>query len=189
MLFFFHPDYYCRLFILLVPLIFFSCENDMSTVRKIASKKAAEVEVGKDIDAFYSDFGKMKARLIAPVMNHVVDPKNPYSEMPAGLHLIFFSDSLKGQTDLTSGYGISYDKSDQMIARNNVVVINIAGEKLETEELIWNQKTEKISSEKFVKITTRDEIIFGDGFESNEDLSNYKIKKIRGTLKVTDEQL
>ncbi len=109
--------------------------------------------------------------------------------MPSGLHLQFYSDSMKVQSDLTAGYGISYDKSDQMIARNNVVVNNIYGEKLETEELIWDQNTEKISSEKFVKITTRDEIIFGDGFESNDDLSNYKIKKIRGTLQVTGDQL
>lgn len=165
------------------------CENDMATVRRISTKQEAEIEVGKNIDAFYSDFGRVKAQLSAPVMNHVIDPKNPYSEMPSGLHLQFYSDSMKVQSDLTAGYGISYDKSDQMIARNNVVVNNIYGEKLETEELIWDQNTEKISSEKFVKITTRDEIIFGDGFESNDDLSNYKIKKIRGTLQVTGDQL
>jgi LPS export ABC transporter protein LptC len=161
----------------------------MSMVKKISSKKEAAMESGKDVQAIYSDFGKVKAQLTAPVMNHIDDIKNPYTELPAGLHLIFFSDSLKPQSDLTAGYGISYDKSDQMIARNNVVVTNIAGDRLESEELIWDQKTQKISSEKFVKITTKDEIIFGDGFESNDDLSNYKIKKIRGTLHVNSEEL
>jgi LPS export ABC transporter protein LptC len=161
----------------------------MSTVKKITSQKAAEIETGKEVEAFYSDFGKVKAHLQAPVMNHVDDAKNPYTELPSGLHLTFFADSLKSQSELTAGYGISYDKSDQMIARNNVVVTNIYGERLESEELVWDQKTEKISSEKFVKITTRDEVIFGDGFESNDDLSNYKIKKIRGTISVSADQL
>jgi len=142
------------------------------------------MEAGKDVVAYYSDWGKVKAQLQAPVMNHVTDPKNSYTELPAGLKLDFFNPQLQVQSSLTAGYGISYDKSDQMIARNNVVVININGEKLETEELVWDQKTEKISSEKFVKITTKDEIIFGDGFESNQDISNYKIKKIRGTMQL-----
>jgi LPS export ABC transporter protein LptC len=161
----------------------------MSIVKKIASPTEASRETGKDVVALYSDFGKVKAKLIAPVMNHVDEEKGPYTELPAGLTLYFYTDSLTVQSELTAGYGISYDKSDEMVARNNVVVTNIYGDKLESEELVWNQKTEKISSEKFVKITTKDEIIFGDGFESNDDLSNYKIKKIRGTLQVHDDQL
>ena len=160
----------------------------MSRVKKIASQKDASVETGHDVEALYSDFGKVRAKLTAPVMNHVDDAKNPYTELPSGLNLLFYADSLHVQSTLTAGYGISYDKSDEMIARNNVVVTNIYGEKLETEELVWNQKTEKISSDKFVKITTKDEIIFGDGFESNEDISDYKIKKIRGTLQVSGDK-
>jgi len=170
-------------------LLFSSCENDMSIVKKIASPTEASKETGKDVVALYSDFGKVKAKLIAPVMNHVDDEKNPYTELPSGLTLFFYTDSLKVQSQLTAGYGISYDKSDEMLARNNVVVTNIFGDKLESDELVWNQRTEKISSDKYVTITTKDEIIFGDGFESNDDLSNYKIKKIRGTLQVHDEQL
>jgi len=145
-------------------------------------------ESGKDVEAYYSDWGKVKAKLNAPVMNHVNDPKNPYTELPSGLKLIFFGPELQKQSELTAGYGISYDHTDQMIARNNVVVININGEKLETEELLWDQKTQKISSEKFVKITTKDEVIFGDGFESNQDISNYKIKKIRGTMQLNQSE-
>lgn len=172
------------LFLIAFITLMSSCENDMSTVKKIASQKEAAVETGTDVEALYSDFGEVKARLTAPVMNHVDDAKNPYTELPVGLNLVFYADSLHVQSHLTAGYGISYDKSDEMIARNNVVVTNIYGEKLETEELVWNQKTEKISSDKFVKITMKDEIIFGDGFVSNEDISDYKIKKIRGTIKV-----
>jgi lipopolysaccharide assembly outer membrane protein LptD (OstA) len=73
-----------------------------------------------------------------------------------------------------------------MIARNNVEVINIKGEKLNSEELIWNNKNKKIYTEKFVTIQTKDEIIYGDGLEANEDLTNYKIKKIRGTIQVKE---
>jgi len=170
-------------------LVFGSCENDMTLVKKITSPKDAVKETGKEVDALYSDFGRVKARLIAPVMLHLDDAKNPYTEFPSGLTLNFFTDSMEVESKLTAGYGISYDKSDQMIARNNVVVTNMKQEKLESEELIWDQKTQKISSDKFVKITTEDEIIFGDGFESNQDLSNYKIRKIRGTIRLKEESI
>lgn len=171
--------------VLIISLLY-SCENDLSTINKITSQKDALKETGKEVQALYSDLGKVKAQLLAPVMNHMDDPKNPYTELPSGLLLYFYDDSLQIQSKLSAGYGISYDNSDEMIARNNVVVISENGDKLESEELIWSQKTEKIRSDKFVKITTDDEIIYGDGFESNDDLTNYVIKKIRGTFKLKD---
>ena len=148
----------------------------------------ATSESGSDIEVLYSDLGRVKAMLTTPTMLRF-HTKDPYTEMPDGLKIVFYDDSLKEESRLTAGYGISYDKSDQMIARNNVEAINEYGDKLNTEELIWNQKTQKISSEKFVKITTKDEIIFGDGFESNQDITNYKIKKIRGTIRLKDNDI
>jgi hypothetical protein len=39
-------------------------------------------------------------------------------------------------------------------------------------------------TDKFVKITTDGEQLFGEGMEAQEDFTNYKIKKLRGTVKV-----
>ena len=64
----------------------------------------------------------------------------------------------------------------------DVKVYNISGDLLETEHLIWNEKTEKIYTEEFVKITTKDEVIYGEGLESNQYFSQYTIKKIKGTI-------
>jgi LPS export ABC transporter protein LptC len=69
-------------------------------------------------------------------------------------------------------------------AKKNVVVINEKNEKLNTEHLIWNEKTKKIYSDEFVKITTPDEIIYGTGFEADQDFSRYKIMNIKGTITV-----
>lgn len=160
----------------------------MATVNKITSQKEVSAEAGKDIEVLYSDLGRVKSKLTAPTMLRF-HTKEPYTELPDGLKIVFYDENQKVESQLTAGYGISYDKSDQMIARNNVEAINVYGDKLNTEELLWNQKTQKISSEKFVKITTKDEIIFGDGFESNQDLTNYKIKKIRGTIRLKDNPI
>src|SRR5215831_1850104 len=159
-----------RSFLLLIPILLLclvsACENDRAVVKKIASQKEASAETGKDVEVLYSNLGKIKAKMDAPTLNryHV---KEPYTEMPDGIKLSFFDPNGNVNSHLTADYGISYDKSGQMIARNNVEAINIYGDKLNTEELVWNQNTQKISSDKAVTITTKDEIIFGDGFESD----------------------
>lgn len=165
-----------------------SCETDIATVNKLTGQYEASSETGKDIEVIYSNQGIVKAKLTAPVMLRY-RTKEPYTELPDGLKILFYDVQGQVESQLTAGYGVSYEKSDEMMVKNNVEAISVKGDKLNTEELTWNQKTQKISSDKFVKITTRDEIIFGDGFESNQDLTNYKIKKIRGTIRLKEPVL
>jgi lipopolysaccharide assembly outer membrane protein LptD (OstA) len=76
-----------------------------------------------------------------------------------------------------------------MKAVGNVFLVNSKGEQLNAEELIWDQNKKKIYSDKFVKVTTEDEIMFGNGFESNEDFSEYKVKKLTGQLKIDKDEI
>ena len=69
-----------------------------------------------------------------------------------------------------------------MIVRKNVVVINEKGNQLNTEHLVWDEKQQKLLSNEFVKITTPDEIMYGTGFEANQDFSKYRIFNIKGTI-------
>lgn len=160
----------------------------MTEIKKISSPDEATIEIGKKIELLYSNEGKVRARLIAPeLLRHRI--KIPFTEMPNGLKMYFYNDSMVSESKLTARYGITYEKSNEMIVRDSVIVINLKGEKLETEELIWNEQTQKITSTKFVKIQTSDEIIYGDGLEANSDLTNYKIKKIRGTIRLKNNPL
>ena len=40
-----------------------------------------------------------------------------------------------------------------------------------------------------MKFTTKDEIIYGDGFEANQDLSDYTMNHIKGIISVENEGL
>ena len=75
-----------------------------------------------------------------------------------------------------------------MIAKRNVEVVNIDGDTLKTEELIWDQKKKKIYSNTFVEIRTKSEIIYGEGLEADETFSNYTIKKITGTIQIDEDE-
>lgn len=171
----------------LVISIFCSCENDMSTVDLITKKTNLPVETATGIEVLYSDSAKIKAKLNAPIMNHYTTPK-PYVEMPNGIDLKFYDDSLNVISTLTSNYAINRESEDIMEARNNVVVVNKKGEKLNTEHLIWDQKAKKIYSNEFTKITTPDEILLGNRFEANEDFTNYKISQVKGNFNIKKEK-
>lgn len=74
-----------------------------------------------------------------------------------------------------------------MEAKDNVVVINDKGERLNTEHLVWDKKTGKITSDVFVEITTENEVIMGEGLVSNQSFTEYKILKTRGIINIDND--
>lgn len=175
------------LFFIAMTIVFTSCENDMKTVDKLTAQKDANIETGTDIEILYSDLGIVKARLLAPTVKHYKSVREPFTEMPDGIKLFFYNDSLKENSRLTADYGMIREKSNEMMARGSVEINSINGEKLNTEELIWNDKTKRITSTKSFKFTRKDEILYGKGFTSDPDLTNYKIATPTGTVKLKDD--
>ncbi len=162
------------------------CENDLEKVKLYSKGDKIPQESAKSIKILYSDSARVKVEITAPVLNRF-ESENPYIEMPKGLRTIFYNEKMEVNSRLDAKYGIRYEKEQRMEARKNVVVINEKGDKLETEHLIWDERTEKLLSDEFVKITTKDEIIFGNGFEANQDFSKYKIFNIKGTISLNNE--
>lgn len=176
-----------KIILVLFVLFFTSCENDLDKVNQVTAKNTDPVEQGTNVEILYSDSAKMRVKVNAAELKRFVTPK-PLVEMPKGVHVQFYDDSLNVTSTLTSKYAIRKESEQIMEAKNDVVVVNSKGEKLNTEHLIWDEKTRKIYSKEFVKITTEDEIIFGNGFESNEDFSKYKIFNIKGTITINKDE-
>ena len=138
----------------------------------------------------YSDSGKVKIILKAPVLEKYKNQgEAPYDLLPEGL-VIEFIDSLGNvEAKVMSKYAIHYPKKELLILSNDVQIFNIEGDKLNSEYMTWDAKSKKIKSDDFVKITTADEIIYGDGFEANQDFTNYKINHIKGIIAIEDESV
>ncbi|MGB1316703.1 MAG: LPS export ABC transporter periplasmic protein LptC [Flavobacteriales bacterium] len=171
----------------LFALVLAGCVNDLEEVKAITSNEILPVEVADDIKIIYSDSAILKVILEAQHLERFVG-ENPYLEMTNGVHVRFYNSLGTVESELSSNYAVSYENTDIMEAKENVVVVNQKGETLNTEHLIWEEKTERIHTEEFVKITTEDEVIFGHGFESNQDFTKYRIKKIKGTIDLNDAE-
>ncbi len=164
-----------------------ACQSDLETIEEVTRQEEGPVESVFDVELIYSDHGHIRMILRAPQMDRFEEDES-IMELPQGLHVVFY-DTLKRQTSsLTAKYAINRQEEEIIEARNDVVVINEAGERLNTEELIWNQKKETIHSDKFVKVTTADEVTYGTGFEADERFDHWRILRPHGTFRVDTER-
>jgi LPS export ABC transporter protein LptC len=174
-----------KLIIISILFFFLSCKNDVKKVEELTQLKHMPSEMGTDVEILYSDSAMLKMKLKAPSLLRY-DGNNPYTEFPKGIEVFFYGEEEKVETQLKAGYAVDRQGREFMEARKDVVVINEKGDKLNTEHLLWDKKRRMIFSKAFVRITTADEVIFGDGLEANESFTKYKITKIKGTINLKD---
>jgi LPS export ABC transporter protein LptC len=167
---------------------FVSCKNDIETINALNNEIKLPDQSGFDIEITYTDSGRIQGKIFAPEVNKYDRGEEPYVEFPKGMKVLFY-DSLERPTSyIKANYAIYYEKKQLWEARNQVVVENqVNHDKLETEQMFWDQKEEKIYSEKFTRLTNSDGISYGEGgFESRQDMSKWRLKGSSGTLNVTN---
>jgi LPS export ABC transporter protein LptC len=177
-----------RFLCLLIPaaLAAYGCENDIARVKLLTDRKKTPLQEARNIEIIYSDSAAVKVQVTAPLSERFELP-SPYVDFSKGVKARFYGDSLKVKSTLTANQAVIREKERKMEARGNVVVVNEKGEQLNSEHLVWDESTKKIYTREFVKITTPDKIIFGEGFEANEDFSVYRIFNIKGTIHVNTD--
>lgn len=170
-------------------VLFAACKNDPKEIDALITKGAQQEDKAEEVTILYSDNGHMKMRLFAKefVKNDVAKP--PYTDMRKGIRVEFYDDSMNVESTLTARYARYYEKQGNILIRDSIVIVNKKGEKLNTEELVWNQSAKKLFTEKFVKITTASQVMYGDGLEANEDFTWYRILNPKGIVSVNKSEM
>jgi len=163
-----------------------SCENDIQQIRSITDIKNFPTQSANNIEILYSDSAIVKLKVFAPKMARFSTEGDPYVEFAKGIRVLFYNQNQVVESSLTANYAIYYENEDVWEASDNVVVINSKDEIINTELLIWDKKKETLSSDKFVKITKKDEIIYGDGFDADQNFTNYTIHNPRGEINLNN---
>lgn len=159
----------------------------MKIITSITIEEDAPAETAKMIEMLYSDSGKVVIRLESPRLNRYA-ADDPYIEFPEGLNLYFFDSLMNVKTTLSAHYGISWEKTKIMEVKNDVVITDFEkDETLNTEHLIWDQRQKKIYSDVFVKRTSPDGVLYGDGFDADESLKSYTLRNPRGIFTIQEE--
>jgi len=162
-----------------------ACENDMNEVDRLTKSNHPQFDYADEVEILYSEDGMVKAKINAPELVKNSTGK-PFTEFAKGIRVEILNNAKKPVTVMTANYGKRYDKSEETIVQNDVVVTNKNGDKLETEELTRNDKTGELKTDAFVKITTATEVIYGMGLKANEDFSWYRIDSVQGIINVNE---
>ena len=165
----------------LLLIVLISCTNDPKLVQDFVSGKEQAIEEIKGAELLHTENGKIKVRIVANKIERFQgeQPSLIFSEK---MEVYFYNDSSELQSTLMANDASIDEDTKIMLAQNNVILTSNDDKKLETEELVWDEKQEKIYTDKKVKITTGKEVVYGEGFTSNSDFSQYSITKIHGTF-------
>src|SRR5882672_3082548 len=95
--------FFCTAALIMSCCVIFGCENDQKMIDEWTKDKVMKEEAIK-VESYMSQSGKMKARLKAPLMYHVM-ADTQFVEFPRTLHVDFYNDSAKIDTWLDCKYG------------------------------------------------------------------------------------
>jgi LPS export ABC transporter protein LptC len=110
----------------------------------------------------------------------------PYWYFPEGLYLEKFDTLFQAEATVKSDTAYYYEKKDLWKLIGNVNIKNLEGEYFETSELYWDGAIEKVYSDKFIRIEQKEQVITGIGFESNQNMTKYKIFNSTGVFPVNE---
>jgi LPS export ABC transporter protein LptC len=167
-------------------LLWVACENDLNRIRDL-QKDLLSVDAVTKVESYYSQSGKVQARLTAPYMLRYYDSM-PRVEFPRSLHVDFYDDSLNIESYLDARKGNYYEQLNRVILTDSVIVIRVNGDTLKTKELFWEQNQHRLFTNSNVEIRQKTKTIFGKGFESDEALRNFRIDTITGILLVGESK-
>ena len=166
-------------------LFAFGCENSQRSLNEWREKKAM-VEEATNVQSIFSQGGKLRSRLTAPLMLRY-SSDTIYVEFPKSLRMIFFDSVGKEQSRLDARYGKYFESLNKAYLRDSVVVANVSGDTLWAPDLWWDQNAQKFYTDKPVRIYRHgDRIYGGKGLEAQQDLTNTIIKEPTGTFMVPD---
>lgn len=177
----------CVFFALLAGGLLAACQKPGEEKRQVFTEDDVAVEVAREVEILYSDSAIVRVRVTGPLLHNVSARENPRQHFPEGVRIDFLEFDLSVKSTLTAKMATRSQERGQIVARDSVVLTTVKRERLDTEELIWDERTAKVRTDKFVKVTTPEEVVYGFGLEAEQDFSYWKILVPKGRIQV--EQL
>jgi LPS export ABC transporter protein LptC len=170
-------------------MLFYSCTNDYNEILSdldYVDRPILEVE---NLNVVYTDSGEIAYRVTAPIVEHYTHlEEKPYELYPKGLTFESFSEYPTVESSLMCNYAIKKIDDNLWEVRDDVVIVTLEGDTVKTEQMFWDMNEERIYSDKYVSIRTKNEILYGEGFESDQSFSNGRILNTKGSVYIDDEE-
>ena len=132
-----------------------------------------------------SDSGRVVMKMESDVQSNF---ENGDREWPDGFFIRWYDRLGNLKSSFSANY-VYFTKAENLYrAEGDVIVKSFENnDELNTEELFWDMEKETFYTDKFVTIKSDDEVHTGEGMESNEDFTEYRILKPNGTFTLEDD--
>jgi len=175
--------------LIVVAVLFLSCKNNnIEQIAAFTHPPGAPEVIGDSIEILYSDSAVIRFKLYCPEVKIFQDEEPSFNEFPKGFRIEQYDSKKRVTSSIKASYGKYYEYKDLWEAKQNVIAVTEAGDSLLTELLYWDQKKEMIYSDQFVKIITKDKTFTGTGFESDLQMTSWRIIKPKGTIFIEVEE-
>lgn len=178
-----------RLFLLLCGTgILAACVNDLETIKKVSHKSGDPDQRTKNLHLFYTDSGYAKVEVSARLAETYSKPEQVV-KFKDGIEVRFFNEQGEIVSVLTALYGEIRQTKGTMFVRDSVQLFNAKKkQRLETEQLFWNQKDSTIFTDNLVTIRTPEALFYGKGIRTKQDFSTYEFIKPQGKIRIKNKE-
>ncbi|MGC3945994.1 MAG: LPS export ABC transporter periplasmic protein LptC [Chryseolinea sp.] len=159
----------------------FACSN-------VENKEPVEykgpLSEAENVELFFSEKEKVKIRMTADLLYEF---QNGDREFPKGVFIEMYDSLGRITSTLKANHAYFFKSEEHWRGRGNVELKNLAKQQqLNTEELFWKPKDQKVFTEKFVTIRQDGDVLYGEGLTANEDLSEYVITHPSGDMEIQE---
>ena len=165
--------------------MFFACKSNFEDVQKIGILDAGPLTIAENINTKYTDSGRIKSILLSPKMHDYSNRDFPFVEFPESVDLTIL-DADDNESNIIADYAIVYDQTDLIDLRGNVVLSTHQKDTLFAEQLYYDQKKQWLFTNVPVKFRTKNELINGNGFDSNRDFTNAQVLEVTGKIYIDE---
>jgi LPS export ABC transporter protein LptC len=167
---------------LLLLILLLNCDQEKATINQKAQSQVAEDIPDQEMwQSTVTSLNRGKKEAVVQYGHMLHYPNRKLYKFDEGVHVDFYDKTGAHASLLTAQKGELDEKTNNVKAMNHVVVVSDSGVTLNTEELGFDQNLNKIISKVDVKITTtKGDTFYGVGFESDTQLRDFEIKKLKG---------
>lgn len=143
----------------------------------------------KNVSTLISDSGVIQYKIVSPIWKVYDQIDTPYWVFPEGLYLQKYDRQFNVIATVAADSARYFKDRKLWKLMGRVELTKAPKDLFQSQELYWNQNTNKIYSDSFIHIETATHVLEGIGFISNDKLTEYRVIKPMGIFPVNKEDM
>ena len=157
-----------------------ACKNDNPVAVGNVDADSVPTMTTRNVETLISDSGVVRYRITTPIWYVYDEAAEPRWNFPEGVNLEKYDMLFRREATVRADSATYFKAKELWRLDGNVNITNTQGVKFLTEQLFWDQRGHKLYSVSFIHIERPDRVLEGYGFDSNDQLTRYTIRRVSG---------